>query len=60
VRKAVVLLTLMAAAAFSWASEVLLAQEGTTLVPEQTTTPERTLSGTRLGEPGSYEYPGNV
>jgi hypothetical protein len=54
------LLTLMAAAAFSFASEVLLAQEGTTLVPEQTTTPERTLSGTRLGEPGSYEYPGNV
>ena len=41
-KKVVLLLTLIAAAAFSWTSEGLLAQEGTTPVPEQTTTAELT------------------
>jgi subtilisin family serine protease len=52
VRKAVLLLTLIAAAAFSWASSTTLAQESTTLVPEQTTTPE--LTPARDVIPGQY------
>jgi Peptidase inhibitor I9 len=52
VRKAALLLTLMVAAAFSWASEDLMAQEGTTLVPEQTTTPELTPAQSVI--PGQY------
>jgi aqualysin 1 len=52
VRKAVLLLTLIAAAAFAWASSTTLAQESTTLVPEQTTTPE--LTPARDVIPGQY------
>jgi aqualysin 1 len=46
------ILVLVAAAAFSWASSTSLAQEGTTPVPEQTTTPELTPAQSVI--PGQY------